>query len=330
MRYQWQVVLVATVCVVSVDATPKDTDCAFKHDFTSDEVIPVKVMALDFDHTATIPTASYAEELLYKATKTYRHGDRQVIEHLDKEWEKLFFHRREYENDLTTTTLNRLIHSKDEATLKVQELLTYLLKMDQIHKDMVKDIVDSKMLKGITTDGLYTIAQQVRLCPGLLNTLRRFEKQSIHVISAGLSRRFIQINFKENGAPTNLIVHASEIPFRYGRSTGDIIPALTSFDKERILGELIRAAADKKGYSIFVGDSYVDLLALLKADIGILINYTDEFLNLVHAFGIKTRPVGDWRKLVACWKESKVKLQPVIYTAQSWVKIGDFVFGQNF
>lgn len=305
--------------------------CPHNHGFKSHDVIPVKVFAFDFDQTATPFTAKDSSEVLYKATTAYRNDNRQVRETIDTEWKHAVFSKdAEYIHDLTKETLSRLRHSSLSEAQKMAELRTYVTKMDQFYGNLLKYVVAHKMFEGITTEGLREIARQMSLCPGLITTLKRFQNPVINVISAGMSKRFVEDVFNQHNAPTNLKIHCGELIFKNGQSTTDITGRLTTSGKERVLGDLISQAAIKKGYSIYIGNAYVDLLAMLRADIGIVINYTVTFLRVVHAFGIKTLPVGDWRRLGGCSREDgDVETRPVIYTAQSWDEIGELVFGSG-
>ena len=86
--------------------------------------------------------------------------------------------------------------------------------------------------------------------------------------------------------------------------------------------ESIKKHQDNNGYSIYVGNDYVDILAMLKADIGIVINYTPIFIRFIHAFGIATRPLTEWQG--SCSNQ-----EYLIYTARSWYDIEDTVFGRH-
>jgi 3-deoxy-D-manno-octulosonate 8-phosphate phosphatase KdsC-like HAD superfamily phosphatase len=121
-------------------------------------------------------------------------------------------------------------------------------------------------------------------------------------------------------APTNLIIHAGEFEFKNGVPTGKIIGQLTAFDKEKVMAQLIKQHQNTNGYSIYVGNDFPDILAMLKADIGIAINYTPLFIRFVHALGIATQSVSDWRG--ACSNQ-----EYLIYTAQAWNEIEEMMFG---
>ena len=302
----------------------------------NDGVIPVKVFSFDFDRTATPFGAKNAEQLLYRATSEYTKGDRAAKEKLESKWKKLSFKFRRRYHELTTETLNNLTYSnklgrRKSFRAKEEEFQMYLMKMDQIRKGYVENILNKKMLVGITTNGIRSIARQIALSPGLIKTLRLLRGEPFNVITAGLSKRLIQAVFNSHNAPANFIVHAGEIAFKGGESTGKINnKPLTPFDKAWVLRQLISEAVEKKGYTIYVGDNYLDLLALLTADIGILIHYTKTTIELVHAFGIETLPLKVWAgKRERCWNnETNTDPNPIIFIAQSWNEIGQFVFGR--
>lgn len=318
--------LAVVITALSADVASAEHMCTTK----DDGVIPVKVFSFDFDKTATPFRAKLAEQLLYKATSEYRNGDRAAKEKLDSKWKKLFSYFRRRFHELTVETLNNVTHSNKLGITKAEkELQMYLMKMDQIRKESVEQMLNNKLLVGLATNDIRSIARQIALSPGLIKTLRRLRGKPFNVITAGLSKRLIQAVFNSHNAPANLVVHAGEISFEGGVSTGQINhKPLTPFDKARVLRQLINEAVDTKGYVIYVGDNYLDLLALLKADIGILIHYTKMTIDLVHAFGIETLPLEAWWKRKGCRDdEDDTDPKPVIFTTQSWDEIGQFVFG---
>ena len=301
---------------------PANDLCSLRHELSDEGAIPVRVFALDFDGTATTLESKTLFNFVYQATLRYQNGDKSTREMIAKTWLAFIDEAIDSTHKIVKDTLRSLRNSSEQISsgkiLTLQKTLAKITRRMQYLLNRVQ-----YMLKGVTVNGIREIAKRrAHVCPGLIETLKHFKNNPPNVISAGLSKLYDEFVFREYDAPSNLRIHAGELVFKNGVSTGKIVGELTAFDKEIIMAELIRERQNTTGYSVYVGNDFVDILAMLRADIGIAINYTPLFMRFVHAVGIATPSVSEWRG--ACSNR-----EYLIYTAQSWFEIEDIIFGIN-
>lgn len=126
-----------------------------------------------------------------------------------------------------------------------------------------------------------------------------------------------------------------------GVSTGEIAVNISgSFGKHQRFLTLAAAARDtltsseplSRSMTIYIGDSITDLLAMLDADVGIVVGDSETFKKVASAFGIAVRPLASaymaldktekWRK-----GSSDPAGQQCVYRASRWTEIDVFLFG---
>ncbi|KAG1664830.1 hypothetical protein FOA52_007088 [Chlamydomonas sp. UWO 241] len=82
------------------------------------------------------------------------------------------------------------------------------------------------------------------------------------------------------------------------------------------------SAASPRGLVAYVGDSTSDLLALLAADVGIVIGSNRSLRRVCARFGVALRPLSSSVSLTDAGASSGV-----LYTTNSWHDVSDFLFG---
>ena len=291
-------------------------------DLLDNGTIPIRVFALDFDGTATTLESKDLFQFIYQATLQYQNGDKSTKEMIAKMSQAFIEEKNNSTNVIVKDTLRRLRHlSMKISPWKILILRKTLAKINNALQHLLNRV--QNMLKGITVDGIKEIAKKkAHLCPGLTETLEHFKNNPPNVISAGPSKLYDEFVFREYNAPRNLRIYAGEFGFKNCVSTGKIVGELTAFDKEKVMAELIREHKNTTGYSVYVGNDFVDILAMLRANIGIAINYTPLFMRFLHAIGIATPSVSEWKG--ACSNK-----EYLIYTAQSWYEIEEMLFGHK-
>merc|ERR1712189_125995 len=123
-------------------------------------------------------------------------------------------------------------------------------------------------------------------------------------------------------------IFANKLLDENGKSSGIVAKEMiTSFDKLRVVNNLLDENA-LKGVSVFVGDSITDLLALIKADIGIIIGQSSSILSTASIFGIKIEALSTLlvnNDLITLHVNDKCKLSPTLFRTDNWFEIAQLV-----
>lgn len=150
-----------------------------------------------------------------------------------------------------------------------------LLSLEEPEKRADEQVMREGLLKGITKDNIKEVAkQQVTLrsnCGELLQRLANVNVP-IHVISSNWSHDLIQESLPQH--LKQLSIHSNDLQYdNHGVCDGTFsVLVRDSSDKECILRQAVRAAhSSSRSFVVYVGDSINDLLALLEADVGIVI-----------------------------------------------------------
>jgi len=128
-----------------------------------------------------------------------------------------------------------------------------------------------------------------------------------------------------------------------GVSTGEIAMKVSgSFGKHQHFIKLAAAAREavdgpeksSRSITVYVGDSVTDLLAMLDADVGIVVGDSDTFEKVARAFGIPIRPLASAYE--ALHENGEVLDQGVpdparqcVYRVSQWAEIDVFLFGAD-
>lgn len=132
----------------------------------------------------------------------------------------------------------------------------------------------------------------------------------------------------------------------HGVSTGDIaVNVPGAFGKHKCFLDIaatVRRAADdlelspckaRRCLTIYVGDSVTDLLAMLDADVGIVVGNSGTFERVASAFGISVRPLSSAYDSLDAKLDAKeggsYSAGRCVYRVSHWEEIEVFLFGQG-
>lgn len=129
----------------------------------------------------------------------------------------------------------------------------------------------------------------------------------------------------------------------HGLSTGEIgVNVPGSFGKRQRFLDLASAAQQTAGgvasaessLTVYVGDSVTDLLAMLDADVGIVVGNSGSFERTASAFGIPIRPLASAYEALdeteqSAGEGSYSDLAHCVYRVDSWAEIEVFLFGDG-
>lgn len=128
---------------------------------------------------------------------------------------------------------------------------------------------------------------------------------------------------------------------KHGVSTGEIeVKVSGSFGKHQRFLDLAASARKAVGglepsprsITVYVGDSVTDLLAMLDADVGIVVGNSGTFERLTRAFGIAVLPLASAYEALDTG-ESSGEAPPgrgrCVYRVSQWAEIEVFLFGDG-
>lgn len=132
-----------------------------------------------------------------------------------------------------------------------------------------------------------------------------------------------------------LNVHSNNLVYEETVSTGDMTKTMESpMDKLRVFNE-ITTCRDNGGKpsTVYIGGSVGDILCLLEADVGIVIDLSTSLQRLGNHFGISFVPlfsglVSKQNELVESGSLSRIGRSNTLYTVSSWDEIYAFILGQ--
>jgi 2-hydroxy-3-keto-5-methylthiopentenyl-1-phosphate phosphatase len=280
-----------------------------------EKITHVKVLALDFDKTCT--TKAILD--IYKAREDYHINNKDI---LDQEWEKIL----QFYSSIMEPILKPLNDPKPMATrFDGDGLRRFLTDVGNGDYQAIDKLISSKLVQGITPKGLFDFAQNVELMPGVLTVLENLQKAlnlPLHVISLNFSEKLIQyVLNREKTLPIE--IHTNKLDFVNGTSNGIIDKKfVTASDKEVQLQGIIENAGN--GVTIYIGDSFTDILALLKADIGIIIGESKSILKVCNDFGIHVVPLSEW----SYGRFNNSEESKVLFSVSHWNEIQKFIFAQ--
>lgn len=285
--------------------------------------IDIGLLAFDFDGTCTVHDTT---SLFYKASDKYRHSlDEKAKQIIDQEWETIGL---QYTTGYQKT-IEKLLENlpcQENSGLNKTRLRQFLMEVHDFDSQSTKKVEESKLLAGITNEGIADIAKEVDLKPGCLDVLEQFNL-TLHVISFNWSKDLIK---NVLGKLKNLSITGNTFPQINNKSTGIIDKKVSSsLDKEKAFQHLLKAINPQSGLSVFIGDSIGDLLALLQADIGIVVGASSTMKRVCKAFGVRLTPLNELYnhcESVSNLETSNTK--HVLYTTNSWQEIGELLLGK--
>lgn len=117
----------------------------------------------------------------------------------------------------------------------------------------------------------------------------------------------------------------------HGVSTGDISVNFSSaFGKRKRFLDLASAArGTSRNLTIYVGDSVTDLLAMLDADVGILVGNNTSFERVASTFGVSIRPLVSVYEALRGGCDEFSRPWGCIYRVAHWAEIEVFLFGDS-
>ena len=215
----------------------------------------------------------------------------------------------------------------DDPTLTFEQALSSL---DEPSNIVTHKVSQSGILNGlaVSADKLIEIIQSndqirdhVMLKPGCLQVLEQLptNKWKLGILSINWCPSLIEAALLSHLESPNVPIWSNQVD-QNGR-VALLVPGAVA-KKERIAK--LKAEADASTIIIYIGDSTTDLMALVEADVGILIGESKSTMDMARKWGIPLVPIAD-RPATEPFLSPKGggTRMDVIWLAKSWLEIGE-------
>ena len=206
-------------------------------------------------------------------------------------------------------------------------LVDYLKSFEELETASIQRVMAKGFLEGLTKDRLRTVGRTVTKKAGVDRVLSRLRRDGIEVeiLSANWSKALIQ------GATERLCDQIITNSLQYdvsGRSTGKIhLHVVSARDKLRKFRSRKKNPPnpDEIGdggvkRTLYIGDSISDFLAILDADLGVLIGQNRTAMQTIERFRLPTQRLQEGTRF-----DSSRHYQGTILLIDSWKVLDDFL-----
>lgn len=152
----------------------------------------------------------------------------------------------------------------------VEKEIEYQKQLRKVELESIIRLEKYDFFKGIPFITFTDLASHIELKPGSVEFLKSW-KLPVYVLSINWCKSMIETCLKQHGL-SDIVVLANDLEHREGVTTGSFrndVDIRTGYDKSIILRDL--KAIYNGSQVIYVGDSHGDVLPIVDADVGILI-----------------------------------------------------------
>ncbi len=206
-------------------------------------------------------------------------------------------------------------------------LVDFLKSFEELETASIQRVMAKGFLEGLTKEGLRTVGRNVTKKAGVDRVLSamRADGVAVEILSANWSEALIQ------GATEDLCDQIITNSLTYdaaGRSTGNIhLHVVSARDKLRKfrLRKKNPPNPDEIGdggvtRTLYIGDSISDFLAILDADLGVLIGQNPTAMQTIERFRLPTQRLQEETRF-----DSSQRYQGTILLVDSWKVLDDFL-----
>ena len=195
-------------------------------------------------------------------------------------------------------------------------LIDFLESFKPIEEESLRRVTQQKFLRGLTKHDLKKLGCNVLKREGVAKVLKGLQVSAveIEILSANWSKTLIQSAMGElcDQIWTNYLVFDD-----FNKSTGEIRQNVTSAQDKLSFFERHRS---KIGKTLYIGDSITDFLAILSADIGVLIGDNHVARQVIDYFGISTVSITNNQEY-----NPEIHRPGIILLIDSWLDLEDFL-----
>ncbi|KAF7817808.1 bifunctional TH2 protein, mitochondrial [Senna tora] len=262
----------------------------------------------DFDMTCTVVDSSaiLAEIAIVTAPKVDQPDDqivRMPSAELRNTWVLL---SQEYTEEYEQC-IESIMSAERLANFDFEKLSAALEQLSKFEKKANDRVIESGVLKGLNLEEIKRAGEHLILQDGCANFFQKAVKNeklnsNVHILSYCWCDELIRSTFASAGL-TELNVHANEFVFEESVSTGEIVKKVeTPIEKLQAFRDILKNCNDdKKNVTVYIGDSVGDLLCLLEADVGIVIDSSSSLRRVARQYGVSFVPL--YSGLIAKQKE---------------------------
>ncbi len=206
-------------------------------------------------------------------------------------------------------------------------LVDYLKSFEALETASIQRVIAKGFLAGLTSEELRAVGRNVVKKPGVDRVLSamRAEGVEVEILSANWSQALIQ------GATEGLCDQIITNSLTYdaaGRSTGNIhLHVVSARDKLRKFRSQKKNPPNSDDIgdggvtrTLYIGDSISDFLAILDADLGVLIGQNPTAMQTIERFRLPTQ-----RLQAGARFDSSLRYQGTILLVDSWMALDDFL-----
>lgn len=205
-------------------------------------------------------------------------------------------------------------------------LVDFLKSFEELETVSIQRVMTKGFLAGITREELRAVGRNVVKKPGVDGVLSRLRRDgvAVEILSANWSKALIQ------GATEGLsdqIITNSLTYDAAGRSTGDIdLHVVSARDKLREFRECKKNPPNPHEIgqggirTLYIGDSISDFLAILDADLGVLIGQNRTAMQTIERFRLPTQRLQEGTRF-----DSSRHYRGTILLVDSWSVLDDFL-----
>ena len=206
-------------------------------------------------------------------------------------------------------------------------LVDFLKSFEELETASIQRVMAKGFLGGLTREGLRAVGRNVVKKPRVDRVLSamRADGVEVEILSANWSKALIE------GATEGLCDHIITNSLAYdtaGRSTGDIhLHVVSARDKLRKFKERKKnpPVPDEIGdggvtRTLYIGDSISDFLAILDADLGVLIGQNHTARQTIERFRLPTHQLHEGTRF-----DSSLPYRGTILLVNSWKELDDFL-----
>ncbi len=202
------------------------------------------------------------------------------------------------------------------APESANHLIDFLESFKPIEEESLRRVTQQQFLRGLTKHDLKQLGRNALKREGVANVLKGLQASAveIEILSANWSKTLIQSAMDGlcDQIRTNHLVFDD-----FGKSTGEIRQNVTSAQDKLSFFEKYRS---KTGKTLYIGDSITDFLAILSADIGVLIGDHHVTRQVIDYFEIPTVSITSNEKY-----NPEIHRPGIILLVDSWLDLENFL-----